>query len=135
MVDDEVDSGDFEGAEFDEVSGAVAEVGELEVRVAGELESGGDEDGVDLDAGGSGEFEVECGGLVALGSAGEDPSAAGEEGSGEIADEALRFVGAQCGQLETPSVGGLALAAVLGADSMIVIVGHTELIGLKTSLV
>ena len=73
--------------------------------VAGELESGGDEDSVDFDAGGTGELEVEPGGLVSLSGAGKDPSAAGEERSGEVADESLRLVGAEGGELEGPSVG------------------------------
>jgi hypothetical protein len=96
-MDREVDVGDIVSAGVDEVAGAVAEVGELEVGVAGELESGGDEDGVDFDAGGAGELEFELGGLISLGGAGEDPSAAGKDGSGEKADEALGVAGAEGG--------------------------------------
>jgi hypothetical protein len=77
----------------------VAEIGELEVGVAREIESGGDEDGVDFDAGGTGKLKVELGGLISLGGAGENPSAAGEQGSREVADEALRLIGAEGGEL------------------------------------
>lgn len=65
--------------------------------VAAEFEAGGDEDGVDFDAGGACEFEVEFGSLAALGGAGEDPTAAGEQRSGEIADEALGLIGTESG--------------------------------------
>jgi hypothetical protein len=115
-VNDEIDAGDVEGSSCDEVFGAVAEIGHLEMRVAGELESGGDEDGVDFDAGGAGELEVELGGLVSLGGAGEDPSPAGEQRSGETADETLRFFGAEGRELQAPAIDLLC-------------VGHMELIG------
>lgn len=99
-IDGEVDVGDVVGAGFEEVAGAVAKIGELEVGVAGELKSGGDEDGVDFDAGGARKLEVKLGGLVSLSGAGEDPSAAGEQGSGEKADQAFGLVGAQGGKVE-----------------------------------
>jgi len=111
VVDDEVGAGDVEGARLDEVFGAVAEVGHLEVGVAGEFESGGDEDGVDVNAGSAGELEVELGGLVALGGTGENPPTAGEQGSGEVADEAVGLVGAEGGELEGPSLRRLAVQA------------------------
>jgi hypothetical protein len=128
VVDDEVDAGDVEGAGFEEIFGAVAEVGELEVGVAGELESGGDEDGVDVDASGAGELEVELGGLVSLRDAGEDPSTAGEQGSGEEADEAFGLVGAEGGEPEAPGVA--VLAGALCAARVLDVVGHMGMIGL-----
>jgi hypothetical protein len=103
-INDEADASDVEGAGCDEVFGAVAEISHLEMGVTGELEPGGDEHSVDFDAGSASELEVELGGLVSLGGAGEDPSPAGEQCSGEIADEALRLVRAEGGEPEAPSV-------------------------------
>lgn len=95
--------------------------------VAGELESGGDEDGIDFDARDTGELKVELGGLVSLSGAGEDPSAAGEQCSGEDADEAFGLVGAEGGQAECP---GLAVRAHALRDSVFFdVVGHVELLG------
>lgn len=105
MVDDQVGAGDVEGAGVDEVFGAVAEVGELQVGVAGELESGSEQHDVDFDAGGAGKLEVDLGGLVSLGRAGEYPSAAGEEGSGEEADQSLGLIGADGGESQAPFLG------------------------------
>lgn len=110
MVDDQVGTGDIEGAGLDEIFGAVAEVGHLEMRVAGEL-------------------EVELGGLVALGGAGEDPSAAGEQGPGEVVDEPLGLVRAEGGELETPAVWLCLCVGTLRACSDLFVVGHTEMIG------
>lgn len=104
VVDDEVDAGDVEGFAFDEVFGAVAEFGHLEMGVAGEFEPGSDEYGVDFDAGCAGKLEVKLGGLVSLGGAGEDPSAAGEQGSGEKADETRGFVGAEGSEVQAPAL-------------------------------
>lgn len=99
-MDDEVDVSDVVGAGFEEVAGAVAKIGELQVGVAGELKSGSDEDGIDFHAGGARKLEVKLGGLVSLGGARKDPSATGEQGSGEKADHPLRLVGAQGGEVE-----------------------------------
>jgi hypothetical protein len=95
VVDDEASVSNVPGMCFDEVFGAVAEVCHLEMGVAGELESGGDENGVDFDAGGAGEFEIKFRSLTSLSGTGEDPSAAGEQGSGEKTDEPLGLVGAE----------------------------------------
>lgn len=116
-VDDEAGVGDVPGVGFDEVFGAVAEVCHLKMGVARELEPGGNEHGINFDAGGAGEFEIELGGLVSLSSTGEDPSAAGEQGSGEKTDEPLGLVGAEGGEPQAPT-----LRIMLG-------VGHKELIG------
>jgi len=110
VVDDEVGAGDVKGAGVEEVSGAVAEVGQLQVGVAGKRKSGSEQHGVDFDAGGAGKLEVELGGRVGLGlasmcRAGEHPSSAGEEGSGEDADQSLGLVGADGGQVEAPFLG------------------------------
>ena len=118
MVDDQVGARDVEGAGVDEVLGAVAEVGELQVGIAGELESGSEQHGVDFDASGAGKLEVELGRLVSLRMvslcrAGEHPSAAGEEGSGEEADQSLGLVGADGGESQAPFAGLAAQAQVV----------------------
>lgn len=135
VVDGEDDTGDLEGARFDEVAGAVAEFGELEVGVAGKCETGGHEHGVNFDATGAGKFEVELGGLVSLYGAGEDPAAAGEQGSGKKAGETFGVAGAEGGEAEDPGRCGMIHAARVVPVLEIARVGHTRMIGWRRTLV
>jgi hypothetical protein len=119
-MDDEVHAHEVEGMRLDKVARAVAEIRELRVGVARELKPGGDEDGIDFDAAGAGEFEIELGGLVSISGADEDPSATGKHSSRKKPHQARGIIGAAGGQLE-----GSILAIGPGLECM----GHTVFFG------
>lgn len=85
--------------------------------VAAQFEAGGDEDAVDLEAGGTGEFEAHLYRVRTGQAAREHPAAAGEHGAGQEAQEALWVVRTGGGQPKVPLY--------------IICLEHTNMIGLK----
>lgn len=137
MIDDQVDANDIEGMAGNKVFGAVAEFGQLEMGIATELEAGGDENRVNLNAGGTGKFKVQFGAFGSLGGAGEDPAATGEQRSGKIPNEALRIVGTERSKLQVPGVGLTVEGKESGVSPIPLIdrLNHTALIGQRECFV
>lgn len=102
VINDELDANDLKRAAFNEIFGAVAQFGQLEMRVTAEFQTGGDEDRVNLDAGGAGELKIQLGRLNPLSGTGQHPPAAGQQCSGQVAGQPLRFLGAESGELQAP---------------------------------
>jgi len=87
-LDFEVDAGDLGGAPVILVAGAGAEFCKADVAGLAELDSRGNEDAVDIDAGLPLKFEEHVDDAGVGGPAAENPASAAEDGPGEGCDEA-----------------------------------------------
>src|ERR1700679_2684517 len=81
---------------------AVAKIRHADVAVAAELDSAGDDSGVDLDAGGALEFKENADTPAISGGACQHPSAAAENGSGERTHQIRRLHGGDGLNLQCP---------------------------------
>lgn len=101
-LDFQVHAGDLSGAVAALVSRALAQLGKADVPGLAELDSSGNENAVDIDAGLALELKEQVDGAGVGGAAAQDPSAACEDGASEGADKARRVNLGDCFHLQGP---------------------------------